>query len=428
MNISISRDSVEIGEWTEDEVRALYKDGHLVATDYYWKEGMSEWAELSKMIKPAPPVPKTLPVDNQPAPHTTSANDKRIGLNPRMVQAAALVVALMAMGFGKAAVKAYPDAAWLIASGAVCGLLIGIIPYCIARFAYKSKQFTLYLWIGAAIGAVAGLAYWPLYFDGQLEEICHQQNKMLPTMVTSALRADSISMEAGRVVRCQYTIIDSTTTTVDPVQFKQLARPELIELYRTMPSLKLFRNNGVTVIFDFFTDNGAHYATVEISPGDLDVAPEVNPVVAPTPQTQSSATPAVDPAVTPIPAAQPATSTPPEAQQPPSWPQVEASPQYRESTPQVNAVVFKRWVAQGQAYLNSLKGATPQDDQKAQQQFSTQAAAIGADKFHVRMLQDANGRLITIGQEAAMRGVTPESLYQNQYDTPDLPYTIPLQP
>jgi hypothetical protein len=42
MNISISRDGVEIREWTEGEVREFYKEGRLIATDCYWKEGMSD--------------------------------------------------------------------------------------------------------------------------------------------------------------------------------------------------------------------------------------------------------------------------------------------------------------------------------------------------------------------------------------------------
>jgi hypothetical protein len=56
MNISISRDGTEIGEWTEEDVRALYAEGQLLPTDFYWKEGMSEWKELGTYIKPAPPA------------------------------------------------------------------------------------------------------------------------------------------------------------------------------------------------------------------------------------------------------------------------------------------------------------------------------------------------------------------------------------
>jgi hypothetical protein len=73
MNISISRDGVEIGTWTDEEVRSLYEEGKLLPTDFYWKEGMTEWVELYKMIPPTPaamskPVLKTqviAPVENK---------------------------------------------------------------------------------------------------------------------------------------------------------------------------------------------------------------------------------------------------------------------------------------------------------------------------------------------------------------------------
>ncbi len=67
MNVSISRNGTEIGEWTEDQVRALLKEGQLLATDYYWKEGMTEWAELSKMIKPPLPAPAPSPNKSEPS-------------------------------------------------------------------------------------------------------------------------------------------------------------------------------------------------------------------------------------------------------------------------------------------------------------------------------------------------------------------------
>lgn len=67
MNVSISRNGAEIGEWPEDEVRTLYKNGKLLPTDYYWKEGMTAWAELPKMIKPTPPTGKAQPIVIDPA-------------------------------------------------------------------------------------------------------------------------------------------------------------------------------------------------------------------------------------------------------------------------------------------------------------------------------------------------------------------------
>ena len=58
MTISISRDGLEIGEWPENEIREFYHEGRLVDTDLFWKEGMTEWAPLSQLIRPPPPFPR----------------------------------------------------------------------------------------------------------------------------------------------------------------------------------------------------------------------------------------------------------------------------------------------------------------------------------------------------------------------------------
>ncbi len=58
MKICIARGGIEIGEWTEDEVRAAYQEGRLVDSDHYWKPGMSEWDDLSAWVNAKPPPPK----------------------------------------------------------------------------------------------------------------------------------------------------------------------------------------------------------------------------------------------------------------------------------------------------------------------------------------------------------------------------------
>jgi hypothetical protein len=112
MNISISRDGTEIGEWTEDEVRAFFAEGRLVATDFYWKEGMAEWQPLNTFIKPPPPFPKlvtspatvdiapsqnsqyltvsSLSIQNPPSSPVVAVNVKAEGLN-RLQYAGAII-------------------------------------------------------------------------------------------------------------------------------------------------------------------------------------------------------------------------------------------------------------------------------------------------------------------------------------------------
>jgi len=81
MNISISRDGTEIGEWTEEEVRSFYQEGRLIDTDLYWMSGMSEWEPLSCLIRPVPPFPAKAIEVPPPFPLTISVKEsKKIGI------------------------------------------------------------------------------------------------------------------------------------------------------------------------------------------------------------------------------------------------------------------------------------------------------------------------------------------------------------
>jgi len=50
----IYRDRVRLGEWSQDEVWTLKEQGLLYLTDYYWRQGMKEWAPLQALLKPLP--------------------------------------------------------------------------------------------------------------------------------------------------------------------------------------------------------------------------------------------------------------------------------------------------------------------------------------------------------------------------------------
>ena len=67
--ISVARDGQEIGEWTEERVFALYREGQLFPSDYYWKEGMMEWRELS-FLRPSPPAFESEALNLPPIPST----------------------------------------------------------------------------------------------------------------------------------------------------------------------------------------------------------------------------------------------------------------------------------------------------------------------------------------------------------------------
>jgi hypothetical protein len=48
----IYREGVRLGEWSEDEVRKLHAEGLLHLSDFYWRQGMKEWAPLQSLLTP----------------------------------------------------------------------------------------------------------------------------------------------------------------------------------------------------------------------------------------------------------------------------------------------------------------------------------------------------------------------------------------
>jgi len=61
--ISIAHNGQELGQFSEDEVVAMVKNGQIDQTAHYWTEGMTEWRPITEIIQtdPLPPPPPTLP-------------------------------------------------------------------------------------------------------------------------------------------------------------------------------------------------------------------------------------------------------------------------------------------------------------------------------------------------------------------------------
>ena len=178
MLISIARDGQEIGEWTDDQVRALSQDGQLLGTDYYWHEGMPAWLPLRSLLKPAPPAegaggvsePTVPPVQvapvvvgpvAQPPPLPVPVAVKKPGRNWSAESFGCLRFFLSALAYILAAgvTRTYllsdPELVSEVFYGAVAGFVAGLIPLVIAK--RKGMPCQRYFLICGGAGAVGGL-------------------------------------------------------------------------------------------------------------------------------------------------------------------------------------------------------------------------------------------------------------------------------
>lgn len=281
MNISISRDGVEIGEWTEEEVRALYKDGRLVATDFYWREGMSAWKELQTFVKPPPPAPPPSEVKlsghDQPgaaSPETIKGARKLNWSNPLYWIIAVGVIIAAKLGGSLVGYSAayYPDIAMPMLAGGMIGFILSLIPACIARYYYKTKHSDRYIWMpvaaGAILGLLFGLLYGPIHVDSQLAEASNKMNMTLPKMITEFIRLDSTATGSNRTWHYHYTLIKSKPG-LDSTQLNTILKPGILKAYQTNPELKFFRDNRITLEHEYYDADGNMIGTVEVGPNDL---------------------------------------------------------------------------------------------------------------------------------------------------------------
>ena len=61
----VARAGQHMGGYDDEELRTLYNEGHFLATDNYWREGMTDWGNLGDLLappeNPAEPAPAARP-------------------------------------------------------------------------------------------------------------------------------------------------------------------------------------------------------------------------------------------------------------------------------------------------------------------------------------------------------------------------------
>jgi uncharacterized protein DUF4339 len=326
MNISISRFGKEIGEWTEEQVRALYKEGQLLPTDYYWKEGMTEWLELSKIMKPPPPKPTSKKNDS---PTTPSLSQPTINFLKSSKDEAAdkvvsdksakkpkgflgIIVSLFCMIVISDVLKSVPVFTGFAVYGGCIGYAIGLIPYFIARSRDNTKNYNHYLGIAVGMGVVAGIVAIPILdtssYHQTLVKESDSYNKTLPTTsdlgqvnsssvvsdssyhqtlveesdsINKTLSEDLVIAKSGKIsttVSSNNSIyIDITINTTLGAATKllliALAKKDLVDFYTGHPK---YKERGVSLEVDFYDiqdSKGIPLTKITVGPNGITEGP-----------------------------------------------------------------------------------------------------------------------------------------------------------
>ncbi len=88
--IYVSREGLQIGNWSETEVRDFFKEGKLISTDLYWKEDMTDWESLESLIQ-------------APIPSSENSSPQRSSPTRREADAPSLLMRIKNEGIGRVA-------------------------------------------------------------------------------------------------------------------------------------------------------------------------------------------------------------------------------------------------------------------------------------------------------------------------------------
>ena len=101
-----------------------------------------------------------------------------------------------------------------------------------------------------------------------LNQVVTSTNANLPMMVSESTRWDSASMIPGEEMVYNYTLVNYSSTEIDPGVFSQTVHQSAINSACSHPSLQVFYQNGMALKYNYYSNDENLISNVEISPSD----------------------------------------------------------------------------------------------------------------------------------------------------------------
>lgn len=103
--------------------------------------------------------------------------------------------------------------------------------------------------------------------DKSLKTTAEETNKNCPMYVDSLTRLDNTEALPNKTFQYNYSVkIDSTTTNIN--ELKTNLRSSILNSIKTSPSLKEFRDNNVTLVYNYSNNSGSFLFKFQFAPSD----------------------------------------------------------------------------------------------------------------------------------------------------------------
>ncbi|MEO9475744.1 MAG: hypothetical protein ABJG41_09420 [Cyclobacteriaceae bacterium] len=135
----------------------------------------------------------------------------------------------------------------------------------------QSKKQIIQTTIGTVIGAVVILLLKQYFFqsptfDKVMMKAASELNETCPIMVDSDTRLDNCIALPDNIFQYNYTLVNYTIEDLDIEILRDNLEPMLLNTVSSNPDLQMFRENGVTMAYDYKDKNGLHLLKIVIKP------------------------------------------------------------------------------------------------------------------------------------------------------------------
>ena len=102
--------------------------------------------------------------------------------------------------------------------------------------------------------------------EEQMKDAAVEINNISPKMVDEYSRLDSATTIADKTFQYHYTILKMTKEEINIDVLTKFIRPEVIENVRNSPELKIFRDNKITMSYNYYDKNGEFITSIDVTP------------------------------------------------------------------------------------------------------------------------------------------------------------------
>ena len=125
------------------------------------------------------------------------------------------------------------------------------------------------------IGLVVGLTvailvqqyfFKPPSFDKQMMNIASELNKTCPIMIDAETQLDNAVALPEKTFQYNYTLINMDKDSIDIERLEEYLKPVILNTIKTNPDLKSFRDNNVTMSYNYKDKNSNHILKLTFTP------------------------------------------------------------------------------------------------------------------------------------------------------------------